>query len=199
MRGHVALGLGVEAESVRQGVAEMQGVSGRMERIDCGQPFLAVVDFAHSPVSLERALQTLRPLVAHGRGGRLISVFGCAGLRDRQKRGLMGRASGRLADYTVITAEDPRTEDLNAINREIEAGVREFADPGAYCIIPDRAEAIAFAVQMAGPGDVVAAFGKGHERSMCFGATEYAWSDQQAMRDALEGRSTEGEAGARVP
>ena len=96
-----------------------------MERIDCGQPFLAVVDFAHSPGSLERALTTLRPLVGQGpegAGGRLIAVFGCAGLRDRQKRKLMGQISGRLADFTVITAEDPRTEDLDAINCEIESG-----------------------------------------------------------------------------
>lgn len=187
----VALGLGVRPEDVRQGIAEMKGVSGRMERIDRGQPYLAVVDFAHSPGSLERALETLRPLVSVEPPGRLIAVFGCAGLRDRQKRKLMGRASGRLADYTVITAEDPRTEDLDAINREIEAGVRECADEQRYCIVPDRAEAINFAIHMAEPGDVVAAFGKGHERSMCFGVTEYPWSDQQAMIDALERRSAQ--------
>jgi UDP-N-acetylmuramoyl-L-alanyl-D-glutamate--2,6-diaminopimelate ligase len=99
----------------------------------------------------------------------------------------MGRISGRLADFTVITAEDPRTEDLDVINREIETGVLEYADSGAYRIIPDRTEAINFAVRMARPGDVVAAFGKGHERSMCYGTTEYPWSDQKAMVDALEG------------
>ena len=82
--------------------------------------------FAHSPASLERALQTLRPLAgAEGRAGRLIAIFGCAGLRDRGKRRLMGQVSGRLADFTIITAEDPRTEDLGAINREIAVGVEE--------------------------------------------------------------------------
>ena len=198
----VALGLGIDPEKVRQGIAQMHGVTGRMERIDCGQPFLAVVDFAHSPVSLERALLTLRPLVTQereGAGGRLIAVFGCAGLRDKQKRKLMGRASGRLADFTVITAEDPRTEDLSAINREIESGVQEYAGADRYRIIPDRAAAIEFAAQMAKPGDVVAAFGKGHERSMCFGTTEYPWSDQQAMTDALNAHQREGDTADAAP
>ena len=114
-----------------------------------------MVDFAHSPASLERALETLRPLVAKD-SGRLIAIFGCAGLRDRGKRRLMGQVGGRLADFTVITAEDPRTEDLVEINREIEAGVLEVVESGAgeegepagsspfYAIVPDRAEAIRF-------------------------------------------------------
>jgi UDP-N-acetylmuramoyl-L-alanyl-D-glutamate--2,6-diaminopimelate ligase len=190
----VALGLGIAPEHIRAGIAEMDGVSGRMERIDRGQPFLALVDFAHSPASLERALETLRPLVSineQEQSGKLIAIFGCAGLRDRKKRRLMGQTSGRLADFTVITAEDPRTEDLDIINREIEAGVLEVAGADSYCIVADRAAAIAHAVRMARPGDVVAAFGKGHERSMCFGTTEYPWSDQQAMIDALDSLDTQ--------
>jgi UDP-N-acetylmuramoyl-L-alanyl-D-glutamate--2,6-diaminopimelate ligase len=182
-----ALALGVAPAAVQAGVAGMAGVLGRMQRMEAGQPFLAVVDFAHTPVSLERALETLRPLV--GPGGRLIAVFGSAGLRDREKRSLMGRVSGRLADFTVITAEDPRTEDLGEICREIARGVREFAAPDRYVIVPDRAEAIQFAVDMARPGDVVGAFGKGHERSMCFGEIEYPWSDQEALMEALGRRS----------
>ena len=181
-----ALALGIDPAHIQAGVAALQGVRGRMERIDAGQPFLAVVDFAHSPASLERALETLRPMV--GPGGRLIAVFGSAGLRDRAKRRLMGRVSGRLADFTVITAEDPRTEDLAEINREIAAGVLETAGPEDFVIVPDRGEAIWQAVKMARPGDVVAAFGKGHERSMCFGETEVPWSDQEAMRGALARR-----------
>jgi UDP-N-acetylmuramoyl-L-alanyl-D-glutamate--2,6-diaminopimelate ligase len=182
----ITLALGVSPQTVQQGVASLPGVLGRMQRMDRGQDFLAIVDFAHSPVSLERALKTLRPLV--GPEGRLIAIFGSAGLRDRAKRRLMGRVSGRLADYTIITAEDPRTEDLDAINREIAAGVEEYAPPTAYCIVPDRAEAIRQGIAMAQPGDVVASFGKGHERSMCFGETESPWSDQDAMLDALAQR-----------
>ena len=179
----------------------MRGVIGRMERIECGQEFLALVDFAHSPVSLERALTTLRPLVGvgpDGTPGRLIAVFGSAGLRDRAKRRLMGEVSGRLADFTVITAEDPRTEDLGEINRAIANGVLVHAAATAYRIVPDRTEAIQAAVDMARAGDVVAAFGKGHERSMCFGATEYPWSDQDAMRNALLRRLARPAAGTAV-
>jgi UDP-N-acetylmuramoyl-L-alanyl-D-glutamate--2,6-diaminopimelate ligase len=179
-----ALALGVAPAFVQQGVSSVSGVPGRMERIDRGQPFLAVVDFAHSPASLERALTTLRPLA--GSSGRLIAVFGCAGLRDREKRRLMGEVSGRLADFTVITAEDPRTEDLSEINRAIADGVRQHAQEKAFAIIPDRAEAIHFAVNMAQRGDVVAAFGKGHERSICFGEIEYPWHEQQVMAQALK-------------
>ncbi len=205
----VALGLGISPEQIAHGVGSLAAVLGRMQRMDMGQEFLAVVDFAHSPASLERALQTLRPLVgAGGRAGRLIAVFGCAGLRDRGKRRLMGQVSGRLADFTIITAEDPRTEDLDAINREIAAGVEEVVGeseagqregqggPGEdaaspesrYAIVPDRAEAIRVGVQMARAGDVVASFGKGHERSMCYGETEYPWNEQEAMLGALRAR-----------
>jgi UDP-N-acetylmuramoyl-L-alanyl-D-glutamate--2,6-diaminopimelate ligase len=180
------LSLGIPPAGVQAGVAALPGILGRMQRMDGGQDFLAIVDFAHSPVSLERALKTLRPLVA--RGGRLIAIFGSAGLRDRAKRRLMGQVSGRLADYTIITAEDPRTEDLDAINREIAAGVEEHAPAIAYRIVPDRSEAIWQGIALARAGDVVASFGKGHERSMCFGETEYPWSDQAAMLEALERR-----------
>jgi len=180
----VALGLGFPPQSVAAGVKALPGVLGRMQRMDAGQNFLALVDFAHSPGSLERALRTLRPLVADG--GRLIAVFGSAGLRDKAKRRLMGAVSGRLADFTVITAEDPRTEDLVAINQEIVAGVEAFAPKESYCIVADRAEAIRVATRMAGPGDVVASFGKGHERSMCFGETETPWNEQEVMLDALQ-------------
>ena len=180
------LALGIAPSAVQAGIAALPGVLGRMQRMNSGQEFLAVVDFAHSPVSLERALHTLRPLV--GDGGRLIAIFGSAGLRDKAKRRLMGRVSGRLADYTIITAEDPRTEDLNAINAEIAAGVEEFATPDTYRIVPDRTEAIQQGIDMARPGDVVASFGKGHERSMCFGEIETPWSDQDAMLKALQRR-----------
>ncbi|MCE7987249.1 MAG: UDP-N-acetylmuramoyl-L-alanyl-D-glutamate--2,6-diaminopimelate ligase [Caldilinea sp. CFX5] len=191
----VALALGLAPTVIQQGISNFAGVLGRMERIDEGQSFLAVVDFAHSPVSLERALITLRKMVGQGENGqpgRLIAVFGSAGLRDVAKRRLMGRVSGRLADFTVVTAEDPRTEELAAINAAIAAGVEEFAPAGAYTIVPDRAAAIQFAVDMARPGDIVASFGKGHERSMCFGETEYPWSDQDAMRTALKRRLSAG-------
>ena len=201
----VALGLGIPPAQIRRGVASLSAVLGRMQRMDGGQDFLAIVDFAHSPASLERALETLRPLVATDCStgeARLIAIFGCAGLRDRGKRRLMGQVSGRLADFTIITAEDPRTEELDAINQEIADGVQDVvgcateetsdrvAPPPAsrFAIVPDRAEAIRFGVQMARAGDVVASFGKGHERSMCFGQTEFPWNEQEAMLSALRAR-----------
>ena len=199
----VALALGIAPAHIQAGVAEMAGVPGRMERIELGQEFLAIVDFAHSPASLERALRTLRPLVGQGpqgQPGRLIAVFGSAGLRDRAKRALMGQISGRLADFTLVTAEDPRTEELDEINAAIAAGVRQYAPENALAIVRDRAEAIQVAVDMARVGDVVAAFGKGHEQSMCFGTVEYAWSDQAAMRAALCRRlGISGEAAPHLP
>jgi UDP-N-acetylmuramoyl-L-alanyl-D-glutamate--2,6-diaminopimelate ligase len=197
----VALALGFSPAVIRQGVVEMTGVSGRMERIEEGQDFLAVVDFAHSPASLERALHTLRPLVGlspTGAPGRLVAVFGSAGLRDKAKRGLMGEISGRLADISVVTAEDPRTEDLDLINHAIVEGIRQAGSGKVYAVVPDRAEAIQMAVDIAQPGDVVASFGKGHERSMCYGTVEYPWSDQDAMRNALRRRVGRAKGGSGV-
>jgi len=182
----VALSQGVPTEAIQAGIASFQGVEGRMETVDLGQSFRAVIDFAHTPNALAQALTTARQMAP----GRIIVVFGCAGLRDRGKRPLMGEISGRLADCTVITAEDPRTEPLEAIMEEIAegcraAGRREGKD---FWRIGDRAEAIAFAVNLAQPGDLVLVTGKGHERSLCFGTTEWPWSDHQALRAALQAR-----------
>ncbi len=183
----VAVGVsqGVPPSAIQAGVASVRGIVGRMDPVDEGQDFLAIVDFAHTPGALERALETARELTR----GRVIVVFGCAGLRDREKRPRMGEIAGRLADLTVITAEDPRTEDLDEIMAQIAAGVaqaggREGRD---YFRLPDRGEAIRFAVELAQPGDLVLVCGKGHERSMCFGTTEYPWSDYEALHKALRG------------
>jgi UDP-N-acetylmuramoyl-L-alanyl-D-glutamate--2,6-diaminopimelate ligase len=144
------------------------------------------VDFPHTPIALERALQTARTLT----GGRVIAVFGCAGERDREKRAWMGEIAGRLADVTVMTAEDPRTESLDAILDEMSRGAeRAGAVEGqSYYRVPDRAEAIQFAVDLARPGDLVIACGKGHEQSMCYGTVETPWSEHEALRSALHRR-----------
>lgn len=185
----VTMALGVRPEHVQEAVAQFPGVLGRMERIDEGQPFLAVVDFAHSPVSLARALETVRPLVAPG--GRLITVFGSAGERDRAKRYLMGAVGAQLADITIITAEDPRTESLTEISAEIARGCQEAGgvEGQSFWRVDDRREAIAFACRLARPGDVVITCGKGHERSMCYGTTETPWNEQEALRLGLRARA----------
>ena len=178
-----ALALNVPIEAIQKGVTNLELVIGRMERIDEGQDFTAIVDFAHTPNGLQRALESLRPQT----DGKLIAVFGSAGLRDVYKREMMGRVSGRLADVTVITAEDPRTEALDTIIDQIAQGCEaEGAREGTgYFRVPDRSEAIAFAVSLARPGDIVVTCGKAHEQSMCFGSTEYPWSEHQALRAAL--------------
>jgi UDP-N-acetylmuramoyl-L-alanyl-D-glutamate--2,6-diaminopimelate ligase len=185
----VAVALGISPEAIAAGIAAMRGVPGRMERIDAGQNFLAIVDFAHTPNALQKALEMARTMV--GENGRLIAVFGSAGLRDREKRAMMGHVAGRLADVVIVTAEDPRTESLEAIMAESAAaaeaeGKREGID---LWRVPDRGEAILKACQMAHSGDVVIACGKGHEQSMCFGTTEYPWDDREAMRRALRGET----------
>lgn len=179
----VAYSQGIAPEAIAAGIAQVKGVIGRMERLDCGQPFTAIVDFAHTPNAMDNALQCARELSK----GQVIVVFGCAGLRDVAKRPWMGEIAGRLADRVIITAEDPRTESLDDIMEQVAQGCREAGrqEGEGYWRIADRGEAIATAVGMAKPGDVVIVTGKGHERSMCFGETEYPWSDQDAMSQAL--------------
>jgi UDP-N-acetylmuramoyl-L-alanyl-D-glutamate--2,6-diaminopimelate ligase len=189
----VGIGRRIPFEAIQRGVAMTRGIVGRMERVyrpgdpKGGPPFTVVVDFAHTPNALERALETARELAS----GRVIAVFGCAGLRDVQKRAWMGRIAGRMADVTVVTAEDPRTESLEAINAEIARGLEESGRQRDkdYFVVNDRGAAIALAIRgIARPGDLVIVAGKGHERSMCYGTTELPWSDQDAVNEALDQR-----------
>jgi UDP-N-acetylmuramoyl-L-alanyl-D-glutamate--2,6-diaminopimelate ligase len=169
--------LGLPVPQIQQGLASFGGVIGRLEEIKNKHGFRVVVDFAHTPNGLENVLQTLRKQLAPK--ARLIVVFGCAGLRDKKKRPLMGAVAARLADLTVLTAEDPRTEDVNQIINQV----------GAKCLkavkIPDRRKAIRYAIKNAQKGDLVVICGKGHERSMCFGRKEIPWSDQEEARQTL--------------
>ena len=181
-----ALALGVSPEATQEGIGGVKGIVGRMERIDEGQDFLAIVDFAHTPNSLKRALETVRGLT----NGRVIAVFGSAGERDVAKRPGMGEIGGRLADIAVLTAEDPRTEPLEAILDQVARGAEAAGavEGKSYFRVPDRAEAIQFAVDIAQPGDLVIACGKGHEQSMCFGTIETPWSEREAVSAALRNR-----------
>ena len=175
--------LDVSLADAQSGIAMLKTVPGRMEQIDLGQEFSAFVDFAHTPNALRNSLETARQLTS----GRVIAVFGAAGLRDRQKRAMMAATSLELADLTVLTAEDPRTESLEAILSEMASGAtsRGGIEGQVFWRIPDRGEAIRYAVSLAHPGDLVIACGKGHEQSMCFGEVEYPWDDRTAMRAAL--------------
>jgi len=176
-------GLGIKPEVAAQGIASLEGIPGRMERIDLGQDFTAIVDFAHTPNALRVALGAARTMC----NGRVIAVFGSAGLRDKEKRRMMAETSSELADFTMLTAEDPRTESLDGILEEMAAGAKSRGgiERETFWRIPDRGEAIRFALMLARPGDIVLSCGKGHEQSMCFGAREHLWDDRTAMRAAL--------------
>ena len=178
-----ALGWGIDPEVARAALAHVRGVAGRMERVDLGQPFTIVVDYAHSPDALEKVLGVLRPITP----GRLLVVFGSAGERDVLKRAEMGRIAARLADAVIVTDEDPRAEDPDAINREIargalEAGAREGDN---LWVINDRRTAIARAIGLARPGDTILCAGKGHEHNMFVAEGAIWWDEPEVVRQEL--------------
>lgn len=179
-------------EAVQKGIADLPIVPGRWEQIDLNrefpgaQEFFTIVDFAHTPNALMRTLEAARQMTT----GRVIAVFGSAGLRDRAKRQMMAEISAQLADISIFTAEDPRTENVDSILDEMANGARSQGgiEEKTFWRVPDRREAIRFALRLARRGDLVIACGKGHEQSMCFGEVEYPWDDRLAMRAALAER-----------
>jgi UDP-N-acetylmuramoyl-L-alanyl-D-glutamate--2,6-diaminopimelate ligase len=189
-----AFGWGIDPDVALRALAEARGVAGRMERVDIGQPFAVVVDYAHSPDAVDKVLRILRPITA----GRLIAVFGSAGERDILKRAEMGRIAAELADVVIVTDEDPRGEDPDAINQEIARGAREAGkrDNNGLWVINDRRTAIARAVRMAEPGDTILLAGKGHEHNMFVAAGSIWWYEPEVARQELEaagyGRHGEG-------
>lgn len=164
-------------------LAGMQGVPGRMQRIDEGQPFSVVVDFAHTPDALMKVLDELRPLTT----GRLIAVFGAPGERDRTKRPLMGRIAAERADLVILTDDDPRSEDRHQIIAQIASGARNAGPRHGTTLhlCADRREAILLAVRAARPGDTVLLAGKGHEDSITIGTHRMPWDEAAAARDAI--------------
>jgi UDP-N-acetylmuramoyl-L-alanyl-D-glutamate--2,6-diaminopimelate ligase len=177
----VASGLGWELGRAIRGIAELAAVPGRCERIDEGQPFIVLVDYAHTPDALRNVLRAARGLAS----GRLLVVFGAGGDRDRSKRPAMGRVAAEHADVALITSDNPRTEDPMAIIRAVEAGHRAAACRTAYDIVEDRAQAIYTALERARAGDVVVIAGKGHEPYQIIGERRYPFDDRQVARQAL--------------
>jgi len=173
----------LDSQRATECVSSFTGVPGRMERIELGQDFEAIVDFAHTPNALKVALETARKISKK----QIIAVFGSAGLRDREKRRMMAAISVANADISILTAEDPRTERLEDILSEMKDEAQKYGgieNETFYCI-PDRGRAICKAVELADEDDIVIICGKGHEQSMCFGETEYLWDDRTAVRSAL--------------
>jgi len=181
----VAKDLGINQPDINKALKTFPGIPGRMEFIQT-TPFSIIIDFAHKPDALKKALKAIKQL--KGKKGKIISVFGSAGLRDTQKRPIMGKIASQLSDVTVLTAEDPRTEDANKIINQIAAGFKKSRTKKLYKI-PNRQQAINQAIAIAKPGDYVCLFGKAHEKSMCFGTIEYPWSEHQAVQKALKQRS----------
>jgi UDP-N-acetylmuramoyl-L-alanyl-D-glutamate--2,6-diaminopimelate ligase len=176
--------LAISPTAIQGGLQAVRSIDGRMERIDRGQPFQVIVDFAHTPQSLEKALGVARGIT----DGRVIVVFGSAGKRDVAKRRLMPQTAVRLADLTVLTAEDPRTEALDDILDLMVAAATAAGGVLGETVwrVRDRGRAIYLAFTLARPGDLVLICGKGHEQSICFGVTEYPWDDRHAARAALD-------------
>jgi UDP-N-acetylmuramoyl-L-alanyl-D-glutamate--2,6-diaminopimelate ligase len=179
-------GLGLDPEAVREGIEGLEGVPGRMQRIDAGQPFGVVVDFAHSPASLEKVLDILGPSAA-AHGGGLVAVFGSAGERDRAKRPMMGRVAGERCRLVVVADEDPRGEDPVSILEEIGAGAEAVGRRRGedLLLIADRRAAIAAALDRARPGDIVLLAGKGHEHTIEYASGDIPWDEAAAAREAL--------------
>jgi len=197
-----ASALGFDLDSICKGIMKMQAVPGRMERVDEGQPFGVVVDYAHTEESLVRLLDAVREIAA----GRVITVFGCGGDRDRTKRPKMGSAAVTGSDVVILTSDNPRTEDPARIISEIEAGMASGGTRVAenevdniarsertpYMVIPDRREAVVAAICMAKTGDVVVLAGKGHENYQIIGEKKIHFDDREVAREVIRKRQTAG-------
>jgi UDP-N-acetylmuramyl-tripeptide synthetase len=191
----VATALGVPAETIHQGIADLSGVPGRLEQVPNESGFSVFVDYAHTPDALENVLSVLKTLTS----GRLITIFGCGGDRDRDKRPLMGAVAGRLSDLVVLTSDNPRTELPGDILADIVRGTvttqpqaygaDELGDgfsAKGYVVEPDRRKAIMLGLDVAGQGDTVVIAGKGHEPYQIIGETTIPFDDKVEAKAALQ-------------
>jgi UDP-N-acetylmuramoyl-L-alanyl-D-glutamate--2,6-diaminopimelate ligase len=178
-----AIGLGLSNDIIETGIRNLQAVSGRFQRVDLSQPFLVVVDYAHTDDALENLIRTARELNTKG---RIITLFGCGGSRDRTKRPIMGEISGRLSDLSILTSDNPRQEDPLKIISDIVVGMQKSG--GKYMIEPDRAKAIHLAIEEARAGDIVLLAGKGHEDYQTFADHTIHFDDREEARKALSER-----------
>jgi UDP-N-acetylmuramoyl-L-alanyl-D-glutamate--2,6-diaminopimelate ligase len=173
-----AQALGIGEDAIRRGLESVRGVPGRFESVDAGQPFHVLVDYAHKPDALEKVLRAARELAGDG---QVICVVGAGGDRDRGKRAVMGRVASELADTTIVTSDNPRSEDPEAIASEIVSGAE-----GEVLVELDRAAAIARAVGFAEPGDVVVIAGKGAEQGQELADRTIPFDDREAAKEALK-------------
>ena len=179
----VAMACGTSLDTIQEGIRELRAVPGRFERVETGRDFSVIVDYAHTDDALAKALATARRLGE----GRILTVFGCGGDRDRDKRPKMGRVAAERSDVVFMTADNPRTEDPESILRDIERGALDLPTSrrGAFHLIPDRRAAIRAALLEARAGDVVLIAGKGHEDYQIIGKTRYPFDDRDVARELL--------------
>jgi len=182
--------LGLSNEVIETGIRNLNSVAGRFERVDGGQPFLVIVDYAHTDDALENLIRTARELTPKG---RVLTLFGCGGEKDRTKRPVMGEVAGRLSDLTILTNDNPRNEDPLKIMNDIIVGLQKTS--GKYMVEPDREKAIGMALDEARAGDIVLLAGKGHETSQVLGDRSLEWSDKDVAARALLLRGYEPKAG----
>jgi UDP-N-acetylmuramoyl-L-alanyl-D-glutamate--2,6-diaminopimelate ligase len=179
-----ALALEIQPEAIPAGVLALEGVPGRMQKVDRGQPFHVIVDYAHTPAALESLLQWIREVTK----GRLRVVFGCGGGRDASKRAPMGRVAAEHADMLFLTSDNPRDENPDVILTQIAEGIASVeGGTGRLKRVPDRCEAIHAAIEAAGPGDIVVVAGKGHETGQIIGGEEHPFDDRLVVEEALDG------------
>jgi len=174
-----ALALDIDTSAICKGIASLKSVPGRMESVNAGQPFTVIVDYAHTPDALEKLLE----IIANLPHKRIITVFGCGGDRDRMKRPVMGEIAGRISDIVIATSDNPRTEDPLRILAEIEAGLKKGS--AVFTLISNRREAIAKALLLADPGDVVVIAGKGHETYQTIGTQSFPFDDRLVVRELI--------------
>ncbi|MEG0767645.1 MAG: UDP-N-acetylmuramoyl-L-alanyl-D-glutamate--2,6-diaminopimelate ligase, partial [Clostridia bacterium] len=176
----IGLILGVDMDTIRRGLESVRSVPGRVEVLETHTPYKVILDYSHAPAALENVLKVVRTFAR----GRVIVLFGCGGDRDREKRPIMGAIGGRLADFSILTSDNPRNEDPYAILTSIEAGMR--TTQGAYCVIENRREAIRHALTMARPEDVVILAGKGHETYQEIAGEKHPFDEKVVVRELLE-------------
>jgi UDP-N-acetylmuramoyl-L-alanyl-D-glutamate--2,6-diaminopimelate ligase len=178
-----AQALGLLNETIEAGITSLASVSGRFERIDLGQPFFVVVDYAHTDDALDNLIRTARELNPKG---RIITLFGCGGEKDRTKRPVMGEVTGRLSDLTILSSDNPKSEDPLKIISDIIVGLQKTS--GKYLIELDREKAIGLAMDEARAGDIVLLAGKGHENYQILADRRLDWDDREVARRALRER-----------
>lgn len=174
-----AIAMDIDMQTIEQGIRNLRSVPGRFDKVNCGQPFAVVVDYAHTDDALNNVIKAARQLTQH----RVITVFGCGGDRDRKKRPKMGEVAGQLSDFTVLTSDNPRTEDPLRIIADAVVGLQRTSK--SYAVEPDRYKAIRRALEEAREGDIVLLTGKGHETYQVVGDEKYPFDDREVAREIL--------------